>query len=89
MLMYTLSTIVINHCDFFRKYYGGCLMRYEKEREQTYTGTFPADSRPRMIVEQLLPYLDGAYRAAGASGRGKHQDLPSRSDHTEADYLHV
>jgi hypothetical protein len=73
MLMYALSTIVMNHRDFFREYYGGGLMRYEKEREQTYTGTFPADARPRMVAEQILSDLDldGAYRVQGRLDRGR------------------
>ena len=38
VLMYALSTIVINHSEQFKEHYGGALVNWEKEKEQPYAG---------------------------------------------------
>ena len=63
MLMYSLSTLVMNHRAVFVKTYGRGPVPYEKERELTYDGAFPADAEPRIISQQILDSLslDGAH----------------------------
>jgi hypothetical protein len=65
VLMYTLSTMAMNHRDFFGKMYGGAPPVFEKEREITYSGTLPAGAAPKAIAPQLLQALDldGAHGA--------------------------
>jgi hypothetical protein len=40
ILMYAVSTIVMNHRAAFRVHYGGSLVRWVKEDERTYSGQF-------------------------------------------------
>ena len=70
MLMYALSTMAMNHRDFFRKRYGGTPVVFEKEREQLYSGTFPADAKPRAMAEQILSDLgmDGTHNVNAPPG---------------------
>ena len=68
MLMYGLSTMAMNHRDFFRDYYNGRTVRWEKETEAPYTGTHPPNAKRWMVAEQLLHNLDleGTYVARGS-----------------------
>ena len=54
ILMYGLSTIVMNHRAFFKEHYGGALVRWVKEKEQTYGGQFSPNTVPRIMAEQIL-----------------------------------
>ncbi len=66
MLMYALSTIAMNHRQFFIKEYGGEMVRWEKEREQTYPGALREDADPKVIGSRILSHLGlegGAYGA--------------------------
>jgi hypothetical protein len=66
MLMYALSTMAMNHRQFFVEKYGGEMVRWEREQEQTYSGTFPEDMEARAVGLQVLAHLrldDGAYSA--------------------------
>ncbi len=45
ILVYALSTMAMNHRRLFSKR-GDNPVRFEKESEQTYTGTFPFQARP-------------------------------------------
>ena len=49
MLMYALSTIVMNHGNLFRS-----PPRVEKEREMSYKSTLPPDARPTQMAHQIL-----------------------------------
>lgn len=64
VLIYTLSTFVMNHRDWFRGH-NAPPPAFEKEREFTYDGSFPENARPRDIGLQLLQSLqmDGAFQA--------------------------
>jgi hypothetical protein len=65
MLMYALSTMAMNHRSFFRDYYGGPVVAFEKEREQSYDLALGAEVEPRRAAEQILMDLDleGAFGA--------------------------
>ena len=67
MLMYTLSTFVMNHRDDFREMYGGEMVRYEPESEQRYTGSFPPDANRQVVAEQILSdlKLEGRFGVRG------------------------
>jgi hypothetical protein len=88
MLMYALSTLVMNHRQAFER-----PPAFEKEREQTYTGSFPADATPRQMAQQILLDLgmDGAHGVQGPGKDGRliinRQDLvtPRRILYTPSD----
>lgn len=73
MLMYALSSLAMNHREYLKERYGGKPPVWEKEREQTYTGTFPEDASRQMVAEQILHALDleGAYGIRGRLDRGR------------------
>jgi len=62
MLMYGLSTMVMNHRHSFR-----ATPQYEKEREQAYEASFPADARPRDVGQHILRDLnmEGSFGVQG------------------------
>lgn len=64
VLVYTFSTFVMNHREWFRGH-NPRPPAFEKEREFTYDGAFPEDAKPREIGLQLLQSLemDGAFQA--------------------------
>jgi hypothetical protein len=61
LLMYALSTLVMNH----RALFAGSPSAFEREREITYDGVFPEQAPLRAISQQLLASLglDGAHSA--------------------------
>lgn len=65
MLMYALSTAVMNHRTLFAGANPGPIP-YEKERESVYDGVFPDDTDLRAISRQILAStgLDGAHSVA-------------------------
>jgi len=65
VLMYTLSTMAMNHRDYFKKNHGAGPPVFEKEREFSYDGAFPAGAKPREIAQQILASLgmEGAFGA--------------------------
>jgi hypothetical protein len=69
VLMYALSTMAMNHRDYFRKAYGGNPVLWEKEKEQTYPAAFPARAEPRAIGQQILADLglDGLHNVNNAA----------------------
>ena len=93
MLMYALSTMAMNHRDFFKAYYGGTPAGFETEREETYTGVFPENAKPWMVAEQILHdlNLEGTYGVRGRLDRGRititRQDpiVPRRITYTTQD----
>jgi hypothetical protein len=58
MLMYALSTLAMNHRDFFSKRSGEGAISYEKESEQIYRGTWAPDTAPKMKAQQILKSLN-------------------------------
>ncbi len=68
MLMYALSTMVMNHRHLFRS-----PAQFEKEREQAYAASFPADAKPRQRGEQILrdQHLEGAFGVQGPAPDGR------------------
>lgn len=67
VLIYALSTLAMNHREFFRMLYGENPVVFEKEREQLYTGVFPASATPNQAAVQLLRHLDqeGSFSVQG------------------------
>ncbi|HUW84943.1 MAG TPA: PepSY-associated TM helix domain-containing protein [Phycisphaerae bacterium] len=65
LLMYGLSAVVLNHRDFFARYYGGHLFDYEMEQELPYQADWPDDAEPQEVGRQVLDDLGmaGAYWA--------------------------
>lgn len=57
LLMYALSTLAMNHRQFFKERYGGSLAHWEKEREQPFTMPLNANTPPRVMAEQVLRAL--------------------------------
>lgn len=66
MLMYGLSTMVMNHRAFFVERYGEGPVPFEKERELVYDGTFAEGADLREISRQILTSvgLDGAHNVS-------------------------
>lgn len=66
ILIYALSTMAMNHRQFFAKP-GDNPVRFEKESEQTYKGTLPVQATARQMALQLLSGLnpEGAFRVQG------------------------
>ncbi|MBI5693178.1 MAG: PepSY-associated TM helix domain-containing protein [Verrucomicrobia bacterium] len=66
MLMYALSTLVMNHRAYFVEKHGRGPAPWLKERELTYEGTFAPDAAPRDVARQLLDSLDldGAHQVS-------------------------
>ncbi|MBI1791359.1 MAG: hypothetical protein HYR60_27845 [Acidobacteria bacterium] len=69
VLVYALSTMAMNHRDFFKKRYGGPILLYEKEREQAYPATFPAGTAPKAMALRILGdlHLEGAHNVRGSA----------------------
>ncbi len=65
VLIYAVSTIVMNHRDHFRAWYDGKQPQFLAERDLIYDGTFPPDATPQAMAIQLLGGigLDGAHNA--------------------------
>jgi hypothetical protein len=63
LLMYAVSTAAMNHRAMFASDQPGGAPVFEKERELTYEGVFPADAPLETIARQLLSSvdLDGAH----------------------------
>lgn len=63
LLMYALSTLVMNHREIFVAKYGRGPVPFKVERELAYAGSFAPDAAPKDIGRQILVSLDldGAY----------------------------
>jgi hypothetical protein len=91
MLMYGLSTLAMNHRDWFIQRYGRGPVPFEVERELVYDGTFPQGADAGLISRQILASLgmDGAHRGRlredGAIVIDRHDLLsPRRLTYTPA-----
>jgi hypothetical protein len=58
MLMYAVSTVVMNHRGYFVEKYGAGPAPYVTERRMVYDGVFPETSPPSVIARELLRTLD-------------------------------
>lgn len=93
LLMYALSTIVMNHREAFKEHYGGALVKWDKERELRHEGQFTADADPRFMAEQITAHLglEGNFNARMSPGRQQLTILrtdpvsPRRITYTPAD----
>lgn len=91
MLIYTLSTMVMNHREHLHD--GPQAPRFTKEREFVYEGSFPEAAKPREIAAQLLSSLDmdGTHNVQRANDTGRitilrqHPVTPRRIIYTPAD----
>src|SRR4029453_17812099 len=70
LLMYSLSTAVMNHRALFVDEAGGGAPQFERERELVYDGIFPNDAELRTISRQILASLD----LDGAHGVTRRKD---------------
>lgn len=70
MLMYAVSTTVMNHRAWFTARYGEGPAPFETERRLTYEGTFPDGADPRVMSAQILTSLD----LDGAHGVSRRPD---------------
>ena len=69
MLMYALSTLVMNHRAFFVERYGPGPAPFEVERTIVYDGVLP-EAEPRAVARQILASLD----LDGAHSVNRRQD---------------
>ncbi len=79
MLMYALSTLVMNHRAIFIARYGSVPIPYVTEREMKYDGLFPESADLKPIAAQILSSvgLDGSY---GVSRRKDGVIVINRND---------
>ncbi len=79
MLMYAISTIVMNHRNAFRRFYATPAPVFEKEREVAYDASFPPGATPAQMARQILTTLDmdGAY---GVNRTGDGRLIINRQD---------
>jgi hypothetical protein len=70
VLMYTLSTFVMNHRDWFRGR-PPAPPKWERVSEQVYDGQFPAGASTSIQAEQILMSLDldGAHQSSMRDGK--------------------
>ena len=63
ILMYALSTLVMNHRALFVARYGEGPIPFEKERQLVYDGVFPENADLKVMSKQILTSvgLDGAH----------------------------
>jgi hypothetical protein len=67
MLMYALSTMIMNHREFVTSFYPTKTPVLTKERELDYSRSFPADATLQQMGQQILSDigLEGAHRVSG------------------------
>lgn len=81
VLMYALSTLVMNHRAYFAERYGTGPIPFEAERRIPYEGVFPENAELRTISQQILASfnLDGAH---GVTRRNNGTIVINRHDLT-------
>lgn len=72
ILMYTASTFVMNHRDWFREIYGKGMPGWRAERETIFEGAIAEGSQPKDIARQILVSLamDGNHTVAKPADDG-------------------
>jgi len=58
VVVYSLSSLVINHFPLVRSLYGDNLNKFELVGERDYDGVFSADAEPAAVARQILDELD-------------------------------
>lgn len=71
VLMYAISTIVMNHRHFFQEWYNHEPAEWTLDREVPYTATFAPDTKRWIVADQILTdlNLEGSHRANGRLDR--------------------
>jgi hypothetical protein len=57
LIMYAVSTVVMNHREAFKEHYGGSLVQWERESEQLTQFRFTPGAPPQFMGEQILQQL--------------------------------
>jgi hypothetical protein len=72
VLMYTLSTMAMNHREHLRGAYGNSPPPFVEEAQRSYDATLPQDATPRQKAVQILRDLglDGAHNVAKSGNDG-------------------
>ncbi len=67
MLIYALSTMAMNHREFFKRLYGEDSAEFEHEADIIYAGALPANATPQQAAVQILRDLnrDGSFSVQG------------------------
>jgi len=80
MLMYALSTMAMNHREYFKDRYGGSLVNWQVEQEQVLTPQFKADASAQEMAESILKSV-GQYGNFNANlSRDRQKLMINRSD---------
>ena len=71
MLMYAISTVVMNHRGFFKDYYGEHAVQWEIESDTTYDVTLGPNISREVVANQILSHLgiEGAHNTQGRLDR--------------------
>ena len=71
ILMYALSTVVMNHRGWFEDYYGGHTVEWERIHEESYTLDLPEGSNRNDAAKVILEHLnlEGAFSSRGRLDR--------------------
>lgn len=93
VVMYAVSTMVMNHRELFIRIYGRGPAPFEKVSESTYPGGFAVGTSPEEMTAAILRHveLDGAHTSPPPRGDGtlvfQRQDIvrPYRITYTPAD----
>lgn len=72
VLMYTLSTMAMNHRDHLKAWYGEGPPRFVAETERAYAAAFSADATPRVKAAQIVHDLglEGAHGVSRPAADG-------------------
>lgn len=54
MLIYALSTMAMNHREYFKQHYGGTMVKWQTEKEQTLTPHFKPDASAQEMAASIL-----------------------------------
>jgi hypothetical protein len=75
MVMYALSTLLMNHRPLVERLFGGNQAHYEKEKELNYQGSFAPSAGPKEVARQILKSLDmeGAFSVRQLKGQSPQQ----------------
>jgi hypothetical protein len=71
MLMYAISTVVMNHRGFFKDYYGEHAVQWEIESDTTYDVMLGPNISREVVANQILSHLgiEGAHNTQGRLDR--------------------
>ena len=88
VLMYALSTLVMNHRALFVSAYGEGPVPFVEERRLVYDGVFPENAELRTDLEADSDVGRTRWRARRVAAQGRnHRHQPERPRHTSAPHL--